>query len=176
MATKRPFFVLVPGASQNPAHYGLLSHLLQISGYPVLSALLPYVAAAGNVYVHDDMQYVREKMIIPILDHEEHDVILIMHSYSSVPGSASARNLSKPERINQGQKTGIVGQIYIAALLPMGGDGKDILGAFGGHYPPHITPSVSITLSSKHFGLYQPTFVLHTKIPLAAGSEPSSLR
>ncbi|KAH7136014.1 hypothetical protein B0J11DRAFT_611854 [Dendryphion nanum] len=140
MADKRPFFVIIPGASQNPAHYGYLSHLLLCAGYPVFSALLPSVGAAGQVSVEHDTEYVRNKMILPVLDHEEHDVILVMHSYSSVPGGAAAKGLGKAERAAEGKKTGVIGQIYISALLPKGGDGKDIVGAFGGHYPPHIRP------------------------------------
>lgn len=143
MAEKRPFFVLVPGAGQNPTHYGLLSHFLHLSGYPVFSALLPSIGATGKVTIQDDARYIRDNMVIPILDHAQHDVILVMHSYSSVPGSAAARGLSKSERLKQGKKTGIVGQICIAALLLMGGDGTDILGAFSGEYPPHIRPEVS---------------------------------
>ena len=142
MANQRPFIVIVPGASQNPAHYGYLSHLLQLAGYPVFSALLPSVGAAAKVSVDDDTAYVRDKMLLPILDHEQHDVIILMHSYSSVPGSAAAHGLSKAERAASGKKTGVIGQIYLAALLPKGGDGKDIVGAFGGHYPPHIRPDV----------------------------------
>lgn len=143
MATKRPFFVIVPGASQNPAHYGYLSHLLQLAGYPVFSALLPSVGATGNVSIEDDSEYVRNSMLIPVLDHEEHDVIMVMHSYSSVPAGAAARGLGKAERATQGKKTGVIGQIYLAALLPKGGDGKNLLNAFGGSYPPHIRPDVS---------------------------------
>jgi hypothetical protein len=144
MAEKRPFIVIVPGGSQNPAHYGYLSHLLQLAGYPVFSALLPSVGAAGKVTAEDDMNYVRKSMLIPVLDHEEHDVILLMHSYSSVPGSAAARGFGKTERVAQGKKTGVIGQIYLSAILAKGGDGKDIVGAFGGHYPPHIRADVSI--------------------------------
>ncbi|KAF2712413.1 hypothetical protein K504DRAFT_401252 [Pleomassaria siparia CBS 279.74] len=146
MAAKRPFFVIVPGASQNPAHYGYLSHLLQLKGYPVFSALLPSVGAAGKVSAEDDAAYVRDKMLLPVLDYEENDVIILMHSYSSVPGSAAATGLGKKERAAQGKKTGVIGQIYLAALLPKGGDGKDIVSAFGGHYPPHIRPDVPANL------------------------------
>jgi hypothetical protein len=120
MPTKRPFFVIVPGASQNPAHYGYLSHLLFRAGYPVFSALLPSVGVADKVSVADDAEYVRNKMILPVLDHEERDVVLVMHSYSSAPGSAAATGLGREEREKQGKKTAVVGQIYLAALLPRG--------------------------------------------------------
>ncbi|KAF2118799.1 hypothetical protein BDV96DRAFT_515622 [Lophiotrema nucula] len=144
MSTKRPFFVIIPGASQNPAHYGYLSHLLQLAGYPVFSALLPSVGAAGKVTADDDAKYIRDSMLIPVLDHEEHDVIIVMHSYSSVPGSAAAKGLGKMQRGDK--KTGVIGQIYLSALLPKGGDGKDIVGAFGGQYPPHIRPDLPANL------------------------------
>ncbi|KAF2791057.1 hypothetical protein K505DRAFT_310276 [Melanomma pulvis-pyrius CBS 109.77] len=146
MASKRPFFVIVPGASQNPTHYGYLSHLLQLAGYPTFSALLPSVGGAGNVTAEDDMNYIQNSMLIPVLDHEEHDVIMITHSYSGVPGSAAVKGFGKAERIALGKKTGVIGQIFIASLLPKGGDGKDIVGAFGGNYPPHIRPDPEANL------------------------------
>jgi hypothetical protein len=143
MATTPPFIVIVPGASQNPAHYGHLTHLLQLAGYPVLSALLPSAGAAGNVTVEDDAAYIRDKMLLPILDHEGHDVIMLLHSYSSVPGSAAANGLSNVERATEAKKTSVLGQIDLAAILAKVGDGTDILGTFGGHYPPHIKADVS---------------------------------
>jgi hypothetical protein len=144
MAASRPFFVIVPGASQNPSHYGYLSHLLLKAGYPVFSALLPSVGATAEVSAQEDTEYVRNNMLIPVLDHEEHDIILVMHSYSSVPGSAAAKGLGKKERAAQGKKTSVIGQVYIASILTKGGDENNIVGAFGGHYPPHIRPDVSI--------------------------------
>ncbi|KAF2866640.1 hypothetical protein BDV95DRAFT_611690 [Massariosphaeria phaeospora] len=83
MSSKRPFIVIVPGASTNPSHYGYLFHLLQRAGYPTFSALLPSVGASSNVTADDDTQYVRNSMLLPILDHEQHDVILVSHSYSA---------------------------------------------------------------------------------------------
>ncbi|KAF2866641.1 hypothetical protein BDV95DRAFT_611692 [Massariosphaeria phaeospora] len=55
-----------------------------------------------------------------------------------MPASAAAAGLGKAERAAQGKTTGVIGQVFIAAILPRGGDGKDVLGTFGGHYPPHI--------------------------------------
>ncbi|PVH96098.1 hypothetical protein DM02DRAFT_688615 [Periconia macrospinosa] len=146
MTTKHPFIVIVPGASQSPAHYAYLTHLLQLQGYPVVSALLPSVGATGSVTVEDDANYVRDKMLLPVLDHEEHDVIMLMHSYSSVPGSVAARGLGKKERTASGKKAGIIGQIYLASLLAKGGGEETIVGIFGGNYPPHIRPDPEANL------------------------------
>ncbi|KAI1383941.1 uncharacterized protein F4822DRAFT_433891 [Hypoxylon trugodes] len=103
--TSRTLFVVVPGASQSPSHYGYLLHLLQSRGYPTLSALLPSTGSTENVIVYNDTQYVLKRMPLPILDVEKHNVILVTHSYSSIPGSAAAMGLSKAERTAQGKTT-----------------------------------------------------------------------
>ncbi|KAI0890978.1 hypothetical protein F4806DRAFT_484218 [Annulohypoxylon nitens] len=136
--TSRTLFVVVPGASQSPSHYGYLLHLLQSKGYPTLSALLPSTGSSENVTAYDDTEYVLKRMLLPVLDVEKHNVILVTHSYSSIPGSAAAMGLSKAERTAQGKTTSVLGQIFISALLVAGGDGKDVVAAFGGHLPPHI--------------------------------------
>ena len=70
------------------------------------------------------------------LEHETRDVIIVMHSYSGVPGSVAVKGLSKGERKADGKDTGVIGLIYIAALLAKGGDGKSIVKeALGGDYP-----------------------------------------
>ncbi|CAI6342590.1 unnamed protein product [Periconia digitata] len=138
MAAHRPFFVIVPGAAQNPAHHGYLSHLLLLKGYPVLMAWLPSVASAEKVTAADDAAYIRNKMILPVLDYEGHDVILIMHSYSGIPGSAAAAGLGQ-ERIAQGKKTSVIGQIFVTSLLATGGEGKSTTETYGGELPPHIS-------------------------------------
>ncbi|KAH7088923.1 Alpha/beta hydrolase fold-1 [Paraphoma chrysanthemicola] len=146
MPNQRPFIVIVPGASQNPSHYGLLSHLLLQAGYPVLSALLPSVGATDQVSIQDDADYIRNRMMLPVLDYEERDVVLVMHSYSSAPGSAAANGLGRAERAAQGKRTAVIGQICVAALIPRGGDGSDLSGTFGGEYPPHIRADLPANL------------------------------
>lgn len=144
MASKRPFIVLLPGGSQNPSHYAHLTHLLLLAGYPVFTAPLPSVGnPSKDATVANDTRYIRNRMLMPVLDYEERDVILLMHSYSGVPGSAAAKGLEKAERVKNGKKTGVIGQIYIVALLKKGGDGEDLMSAFGGEYPPHLRPDVS---------------------------------
>lgn len=142
MASTRPFFVIIPGASQSPSHYAYLSHLLNLAGYPTFSAILPSLGATTEVTAQDDTDYIRNRMLLPILDHSKRDIIMIMHSYSGMPGSAAAAGLSKTERAAEGKTTSVIGQIFITAMLIKGGDGIDILGALGGQYPEAISPDV----------------------------------
>ena len=65
-------------------------------------------------------------------------MIMISHSYGGVPASAAAKGLGKTDRAAEGKVTSVLGQIFISAPLPRGGDGKDIIATFGGQLPPHI--------------------------------------
>jgi hypothetical protein len=144
VASSRPVFVLVPGASQSPAAYGYLLHLLQSKGYGAYTGLLPSVGATEPVTASDDAEYVRSRLLLPILDIEKHDVIVICHSYSGIPTSAAARGLGKIDRAAEGKSTSVLGQIFIAAVVTPGGDGNDLVATFGGHLPPHIRVDVSM--------------------------------
>ena len=147
-SSPKPVFVVVPGAAQTPAHYGYLQHLLMSQGYGVLSALLPTVGSSAPVTIEDDAAYIRSRMLLPVLDIEKHDVILIAHSYSGLPASAAARGLGPAERAAEGKTTSILGQIFIASILARGGDGKDVVATFGGQLPPHIRVDVYDPLAS----------------------------
>ncbi len=140
--TTKPVFVLVPGATQSPSHYAYLQHLLLSQGYGVLSALLPTVGTSAPVTAHDDAEFIRERMLGPVLDLEGHDVIIISHSYSGIPASAAARGLSRVDREAVGKRTAVLGQIFIAAILVRGGDGRNVGETLGGGAPPHIRVDV----------------------------------
>ncbi|KAJ5664591.1 alpha/beta-hydrolase [Penicillium macrosclerotiorum] len=138
MTSNKPVFVLVPGASQNPAHYAYLLHLLQSAGYGALSALLPSVGAQDAVTASDDAEYIRSRMLLPLLEIGQQNIILISHSYSGMPASAAARGLGRSDRTTEGKNTAVLGQIFIASILPHGGDGMSVIDSFGGQLPPHM--------------------------------------
>jgi hypothetical protein len=143
MVKDRPVIVLIPGASQSPSHYAHLIHLLQSQGWPTVSALLPSTGTYGtDVTAQSDADFVRNHMLLPVLDIEKHNIILLMHSYSGMPGSAAALGLGKAERATQGKSTAILGQIFISAMIPKGGDGEPIISLFGKQMPPHIVVDV----------------------------------
>lgn len=94
------------------------------------------------------MVYIRDRLLLPILEHKHRDIILIMHSYSGVPGSAAALGLGKAKRVAEGKSNGIIGQIYFTALLHKGGEGVDIFTAGGGAFAPFVRPDVSFLKGS----------------------------
>ncbi|KAJ5281397.1 hypothetical protein N7478_006769 [Penicillium angulare] len=135
---KKPAFVLVPGGSQNPAQYGYLLHLIQSAGYAASTGILPSIGAQEAVTAQDDADYVRNRLLLPMLDVGNHDVIIISHSYSGMPASAAARGLGPADRAAEGKSTSVLGQIFLASILPKGGDGLSVIDGFGGHIPPHM--------------------------------------
>lgn len=50
------------------------------------------------------------------------EIVLVMHSYGGMPGGAAAYGLSKQERSAVGLRGGIIGLVYIAALIARQGD------------------------------------------------------
>lgn len=164
----RTVFVVVPGASQTPSHYAYLLHLLHTHGYPTYTALIPSTGVGEAITAEDDKDYIRSHMLLPVLDIEKHNVIMVMHSYSGIPGSGAALGLGKEERTAQGKTTSVLGQIYIASMIAKGDDGKDIVGTFGGHLPPHIGVDVS-TYPPSHLPKVTPPSTANE--PLAIGSQ-----
>lgn len=149
MPDSKPVIVIVPGSSLTPAHYGYLQHLFLQAGYGTLSALLPSTGTldGAEVTIEDDTQYVRNRMVLPILENEQRDVVVMGHSYGGLPGSAAVSGLDRVTREAAGKSTAVIGQIYIAAAILRGGDGNSVMPFFGGAIPPHLKADVRNQLS-----------------------------
>lgn len=144
MSQAKPIFVLAPGAAYNPAHYGLLQHLFLKAGYGALSSTLPSIGTlkAASATVEEDATYIRDRLVLPVLENEERDVIIIGHSYSALPATSAVAGLGKATRSAAGKKTSVLGQIFIAGVITKGGDGNSLQAAFGGALPPHVQADV----------------------------------
>ncbi|MCJ1471353.1 hypothetical protein MMC07_010001 [Pseudocyphellaria aurata] len=118
MALSKPTLVIVPGAFHSPSHYGELIARLHQSEWPTLCLALPSLNPSDphQADVAGDSAFIRERMLLPLLEAGK-DILLVMHSYGGIPGSCAATGLSKSERASQGHEAGIVGIVYIAAIL-----------------------------------------------------------
>lgn len=110
----------IPGAFHTPSHFSSLSAQLEKVGYEVSSVQLPSVdpptaAAASVATPTNDALFIREKLLLPLIEEEGKDVVLLMHSYGGLPGSGSAVGLSKRERGEKKQKGGVMGLVFVAA-------------------------------------------------------------
>ncbi|KAF3480140.1 uncharacterized protein GIQ15_05487 [Arthroderma uncinatum] len=133
----RPTIAVVPGAWIPQHFYSPYLHTLEkagfetrFTGYPSLAPTDPSKAdcATDTVAIRDVLQ--------PLVEDEGKDVVLVMHSYAGMPGSAAAKGLSKTERSQAGKLGGILGMIFIAAFLVP--EGLSCAGAQGGSLPPWI--------------------------------------
>lgn len=121
------------------------------AGYPRRVPELPSDGGSSStVSVEDDAKFIREKILLPLPDRQQKNIILLTHGYSSIPGSAAAKGLSKAERADSGKQTGVIAQIHVAGILTKGGDGRSVVDVFDGRYPLQMTPDVSINDGRLH--------------------------
>ncbi|MCJ1472549.1 hypothetical protein MMC13_001198 [Lambiella insularis] len=118
-----PTFVLVPGAWHSPAHFEGVMYELNLAGHETRCLRLPGVNSLDpkTTSTTTDADFIRDRLLLPLLE-EGKEIVLVVHSYGGMPGGAAACGLSKQERSAAGLPGGIVGLIYIAALIAREGD------------------------------------------------------
>lgn len=130
--SNKPTIVLVPGAFHSPIHYAALIGLLKVAGYTVVSQRNPSCDSKNpdSQTTAKDADAIRNNLILPQIEAGK-DVIVLSHSYGGSPGSAAAKGLSKVERRASGKKGGVIGLLYIAAILPP--EGRSLLSLLPGN-------------------------------------------
>ncbi|KAK8039437.1 hypothetical protein PG993_007848 [Apiospora rasikravindrae] len=119
-----PVLVLCPGAFGTPDGFSKLLPFLseagiatQPGGYPSCDPADPTQAICAA-----DIAHVRDNVLLPILDKQEKDIVLLTHSYGGVVGGAASKGLDKQTRAAQGHKTSILGLIYVAGNITLEGE------------------------------------------------------
>lgn len=143
----KPTIVLVPGAFHSPIHYALLISRLYAQGYEVVcqrnpscDSPYPFAQTAAK-----DTSFIRSNLLMPLIDDGK-EVILAVHSYGGLPGAAAAKGLSKTEVTAAGKKGGVVGLIFICALIAKEGD--SLLSILPGQvFDPWVIQYVSLSLA-----------------------------
>lgn len=117
--------IIVPGSFTTPPLYEPLVNHLRSQGHEAQAISLPS-ANDGSVLppptTDDDAAHIRQA-VTSILDSttDPKNVVLVLHSYSGVPGSSALKGLSKADRTAQGQNTAVIGVVYLASfILPLG--------------------------------------------------------
>lgn len=141
MQKSKPVVVLVPTAWHSPKHYRLLSDQLQKAGFPVCAVPLPSVdpAVPVNVHVATDTEFIQQQLVDWLAQGK--DILLVLHGYGGVPGSAAAAGLSKKQRSAEGLTGGVVGIVLIAGFLLDQGD--TVFSKLGGRFEPWHVVNVS---------------------------------
>ncbi|KAJ4407287.1 hypothetical protein N0V82_009956 [Gnomoniopsis sp. IMI 355080] len=133
-----PTLLLVPGAFGTPDGYEKLVPYLEKAGFsthpgphPNCNPTDPSTATSEK-----DIISLRDQVILPLLDKEQKNVVIVAHSYGGVVAGAAAKGLDKTSRQAQGKNSAVVGLIYVAGNITL--EGESLLQAVGGEYPPFI--------------------------------------
>ena len=117
-------FVLVPGSFVTPEEYDKIIPLLEKSGHKVRTIELLSANDGSRqppAQTSDDIEFIRSG-ILEILDEQNSNVVIAVHSYAGVPGSAATYGLDLISREGAGKKTAVIGMLFIAAFLPVAGE------------------------------------------------------
>lgn len=150
-------FIIVPGSFATVPLYDSLVTTLRDQGHDVRAINLPS-ANDGSVLPpptgEDDAKHIRNE-ITANLDSstDPSNVVVMLHSYSGVPGSSALKGLGRADRTAEGKTTAVVAVMYLASfVLPQGESNRSWLsardampepfksGVPGGYLPP-IDPS-----------------------------------
>ena len=118
MTVGQPIVVLIPGAFHAPVHYADLVAMLDQAGYPVMLLSLPSSNPKdpqGQSFI-EDAAYIRDELLLPTLERGT-NVLLVMHSYGGVPGSAAAEEVNRLYQTSPHIQGRILGLICISAFL-----------------------------------------------------------
>lgn len=113
-------------------------------GYPFISQDAPGILSEDpiNSTVDMDAESLRQNTLLPLLASGK-TVILLMHSYGGIYGSAAVAGLSVRERNKMGQKGGVAGLVYVTAVTPVVGKSLlDMMGLTPQSLPPHVVLNV----------------------------------
>ncbi|KKY39861.1 hypothetical protein UCDDA912_g00177 [Diaporthe ampelina] len=145
-------FIIVPGSFATAPLYDSLVAALREQGHSARAIDLPSANDGSRLPPptgEDDAKHIREEVFATLDGETGSDVVVMLHSYSGVPGSSALKGLGRTDRSAGGKTTAVVGVLYLAAfVLPLGVSNRGWLsardampepfksGVPGGYLPP----------------------------------------
>jgi hypothetical protein len=141
MASARPIVLILHGAWHHSEHFAKQISLLQSHSYEVLCPVQPsYNAQPATTTLQEDAAFIKG-LLSNLINEEEKDVIVVMHSYGGMVGTESVtEEMSKNYRGKKGLKGGVVKLLYLCAFLLH--KGESLATPLGGELPPFIPVEV----------------------------------
>ncbi|KAL8243650.1 hypothetical protein R6Q59_009908 [Mikania micrantha] len=127
MAAPKPTLVLVPGAWHKPEAFAPMTSLLESAGYTCVGINLPSVGPDPIDSIEPDVQAIRA--VVKAQIDQDRDVLVLAHSYGSVPMGEAVKGLDKASVRKDGGTGGVVHLVYCTAFAPTKGTSlMDVLG------------------------------------------------
>lgn len=111
-----PIIVIVPAACHTPAHYQPLASALQSAEFTVAVVPLPSVGASPGLKNFDEDAAVIQKVVASFVN-DGIEVVMLLHSYGGLPGSAAMKGLGAKERAINGKEGGVRRLVYVSSYL-----------------------------------------------------------
>ncbi|THW30027.1 hypothetical protein D6D22_10726 [Aureobasidium pullulans] len=143
----KPSTVLVPGAWQVPAHFNQVIEKLEEQGYVCVGVNLSTntrdpLVDGRLLGIEDDVAAIRAAVMSQL--DTGHDVVVVTHSYGTVPGTAALTGLSLKARKTAGNTNGVIGVVIISGfILP---PNSTMLTIMNGQLPPQYLLENNTTL------------------------------
>jgi hypothetical protein len=117
----KPTIVCVPGAWHTPDIYAKTLSILEEHGYPTIGLPLASVGASPpHTSFDEDVKEIRD-CLAQLVVEEEKEVILVMHSYTGMPGAEAPVGLGRKDREAANRKGGVIRLVFIMAFaMPEG--------------------------------------------------------
>ena len=114
--------LFVPGYWEGPKPFEKVSSILRADGYETVTAnlLSTGTTSPGNPNMHDDINAIR-KVTQKLVEDENKDVIMVLHSAGGFLGANATEGLDAPARKAKGLPGGVSKMIFLAgAVFPVG--------------------------------------------------------
>ena len=148
----KPTIVFVPGAWHAPGGFRLVREALHNRGWNTEAVTLPSVGAEPPTKgIPDDEEAVRS-VLEPLIE-EGKQVVLVVHSYGSLPGAHAVRGLGYQQRQKGGKTGGVITILYLAAFATLAG--QSLYGNLGGKWLPWFRVEVRNSPNSSRDCLVQ---------------------
>lgn len=130
MSSNKPISVLVPGNFLSPSYYANTAKLLESHGFQVRIVTLPSTGSTVPLSSNEpDIIAVRQ--VLEELSDSGKEIIVVAHSYGSIPSCEAVKGLGSQERLQVGKSGGAVRLVFIAAwLLHEGESPPDIIARY----------------------------------------------
>ena len=109
-----PTIVIIPGACHTPAHYQPFASALQSADFTVAVVSLPSIGASPGLKDFDEDVVAIHKVVSSLVD-DGIEVVMLLHSYGGLPGSAAMKGLGAKERARDGKEGGVRRLVYVSS-------------------------------------------------------------
>jgi len=117
----KPVFVLVPGNFLPPAYYASIAKRLESHGYQTRLITLPSTGSQSPLTSNaPDVADVRA--VLEELSESGKEIIVVAHSYGSIPTCEAAKGLGTQERLKLDKSGGVARLVFVAAWLLQEGE------------------------------------------------------